>query len=154
MLEKKSFDAAQYEIILELVALIAWKIELQELQQNSKKQKLAMNTLVSVAENFAFKPFEKALQADIKGYFSVLLADKDRVEKFNRTKSVRPLLEKVLAMVSEKANESELRIFKEFLYRFAYRLSEVSGEEFAGLGKGLDAVEAEVLIEIRDLLKN
>lgn len=151
MISKKTLSADQYNSILEILALIAWKIELQE-QKNEKSLKLALNTVASVAESFAFKPFETNLKNDLKPYLESAINSPGKIDEFNNVHSIREKLRDVVRLILAMAEPNEVRVFSDFVYRFAYRLSEVSGSTFSGLGKKLDADEATILLEIKEEL--
>lgn len=147
-----NFDQEDYQKVVEILALIAWKIELQEKQYRPRVLYLAVNTAVAAAENFAVKPFEKKICKDLKQFLTQLIADPTRMEEFSRVHSIREQLRDVIRLFLTQAENSEVRVFSNFLYRFASRLSEISGQSFAGMGRQLDAGEAEILLEIRDEL--
>lgn len=150
MISKSSFSKDQYNQILDVLALIAWKIELQEHQENSRNLNLAINTVISVADNFAFKPFETSLKSDLRPYLELLINDEDRKREFSEVQSIRESLRSVLKFYSALSEEREKKIFSDFVFRFASRLSEVSGQTFAGFKKRLDAGEATILLHIKE----
>jgi plasmid stabilization system protein ParE len=147
-----NFAKEDYRKIVETLALIAWKIELQENLHRGKAFKLAINTTVAVAENFAVKPFEKKLAQDLKIFLQQLPDNPHVISEFEQIHSVREKVRDVIRLFLTQAENSQVRVFANFLFRFASRLTEVSGQSFAGMGRKLDAGEAEILIEIRDEL--
>lgn len=146
------FSPEEQNSVIELLALIAWKIELQEKQHNPKALKLAFNTTVATAKNFAVKPYETGLCEDLQTFLHQIPGNLQLIDEFNRTRSIKEKLRDVIRLFLTHKESNEVRVFCNFLYRYAARLSEVSGESFAGMGKRLDASEAEILMEIRDEL--
>lgn len=147
-----NFAKEDYQKIVETLALIAWKIELQENLHRGRAFNLAINTTVAVAENFAVKPFEKKLAQDLQTFLQNLPEDRQTISEFEQTRSVREKVRDVIRLFMTQAENSQVRVFANFLFRFASRLTEVSGQSFAGMGRKLDAGEAEILIDIRDEL--
>ncbi|GEM_PF-5643678 len=152
MLGTKNFKEPEIARIVSLLALIAWKIELKEFYRQDRAMKMAINTTLSAARNFAGEPFEKNLCDELQKFLEILPLNEGLINEFNRTHSLREPLREVVKLFLTQAENREVRSFTNFLYRFASRLTEVSGKSFAGMGRRLDAAEAEILLEIRDEL--
>ena len=152
MSQSNFLSSDEFNKVVEIVALIAWKIELQERQHNPKAFKLAINTINGVAENFASRPLEVKIAQELKIFLARLCDDFTKMEEFTQIRSIKDKLRDVIRLFMTQAEDREVRIFSTFLYRVASRLTEVSGSSFAGMGRRLDSKEAEILIDIRDEL--
>ncbi|GAB4266927.1 MAG: hypothetical protein Kow0029_01020 [Candidatus Rifleibacteriota bacterium] len=152
MISKKSLTKDQYDSFLELLAFIAWKLELKELRNNPKNLKLGINTAISIAETYAQNDLEISLKNDLRPYLEKMTADPQMFEELGNDHAFREKLREVFRFMQVSAENREIRSFSNFIYRFAYKLSEASGSTFSGLGKKVDAGEAEFLLVLKDEL--
>lgn len=138
--------------VLELLAIISWRLRLSPRPEDEKKMRLAIIAINSVAESNAHNIPLRAMVALLPDFLKKTIDNHDFIKNalegdllLNRLKSCRAILDKIEDQRTQKA-------YADFIYRFAFKLAGLSGRGFTGMGSNVGAEDAETLLLIRSEL--
>jgi hypothetical protein len=149
---KKGFTFEDHQVVLELLAIISWRLKLTPRPEDDKKMRLALIAINSVAESNAHNEILRDFIVKLPDYIRKTADDPD----FIVGALEGDLLLKKLRQAREIFARAESRIqkaFSDFIYRFAYKLAGLSGRGFTGMGSNVGAGDAETLLLIRSELE-
>ncbi len=144
---------AEKNQLADLLCILAIKLLLLPKPDNEQRHSLAIISACSAAENIIYDKLLQPAVATLKDNLNQALQDKVFVKSAQENTTIREKLNEIYLLLQQKVVPAKQRAIATSIYRYAYKLASIAGEEFANIGKNVSADEAETLLLIRDIFK-
>lgn len=132
---------------------LAIKLLLQPRPDKELRHSLAIISACSAAENSIHDTLLLPVVTALKNHLNRVLQDKIFVSAAQKDTTIRQKLNDIYLLLQQKVAPAKQRAIATSIYRYAYKLAGIAGEEFANIGRNVSADEAETLLLIQDVLK-
>jgi len=146
---KKGFSIDEYQTMLELLAVLSWRLRLIPKPENDKKFRLALIAIKSVAESNAHNEFLRDVVSNLSDYLQTTQNDTVFIKESLEGDKLLNLLRSCRTKLEQNPDGRAYKLFADFTYRFAYKLAGLSGRGFTGMGSNVGAGDAETLLLVR-----
>lgn len=146
---KRGFTIEEYKTMLELLAVLSWRLRLTPKPENEKKFRLAVIAIKSVADSNAHNDFLRDVASQLPDFITAANSDPNFAREAVEGDKLMVLLRTCRKQLEASQDGRAFKLFADFTYRFAYKLAGLSGRGFTGMGSNVGAGDAETLLLVR-----